>query len=160
MATPGSRKSGYWEISVNNKTKALVWIYNPTIEVICKEAGKFYFVWSSLWRTGNLLDDGDDIVVRILSFVGGIVEECCINLVYDDDEEEVGEDTQEEMDEEKKDTHCMFNNNISWTDKLQVEISDYVHTGKTYCFKISGAMDVPGIDGIHGKLLINFDGNL
>ncbi|KAJ0513946.1 hypothetical protein HanRHA438_Chr10g0454511 [Helianthus annuus] len=45
------------------------------------------------------------------------------------------------------DSRCMFNH-ISWSDRMLVEVSDYVHCGKTYCFKVGGAMDVPNIGGI------------
>ncbi|MFS7978757.1 hypothetical protein Hanom_Chr10g00919211 [Helianthus anomalus] len=79
----------------------------------------FKYIWLSLWQTGNLLDDGDEIV----------------------------EHNQNEMDGEKRDTNCMFNQ-ISWTDKLQIEISDHVHSVKTYYFKIGGATDVPNIECI------------
>ncbi|KAJ0513866.1 putative TIR domain, P-loop containing nucleoside triphosphate hydrolase [Helianthus annuus] len=138
------------DVEVNNKTKVLVWKYTPTIQITCKKKGEFNYVWLSVWRTDNLLDDGDEIVVSINLQGSDIVEECCADLVYDDDE--VGEDKQEEMDEETKDTCCMFNH-ISWTDKLRVEISDYVHSGKTYCFKIGGATDVPNIDGIYDLIV-------
>ncbi|KAD3069058.1 hypothetical protein E3N88_36938 [Mikania micrantha] len=139
-----------WDAEVNNKTKVLVWKYTPTIHVTRKQKGVFSYVWLSLWRIGNLLDDGDEIVVSVTLCYSDIVEGCCVNLVYDDDDDKVGEHNKEEIDEEKKDTHCMFNQ-ISWTDRLQVEISDYVHRGKTYCFKIGSSTDVPNIDGNSGK---------
>ncbi|XP_076903077.1 disease resistance protein RPV1-like [Bidens hawaiensis] len=145
MSTSNFGRSIIWEIEVNNKTKDLVWKYTPTIHVTCKEKGEFNYVWLSLWRTNNLLDDGDEIAISIELLGSDVVEECCVNLVYNDDE--VGEDNQEEMHEETKDTHCIYNY-ISWSDRLRVEISDYVHSGKTYCFKIGGAMDVPNMDGI------------
>ncbi|KAI7748546.1 hypothetical protein M8C21_024114 [Ambrosia artemisiifolia] len=111
--------------------------------------GEFNYVWSSLWRTDNLLDDGDEIFVSINLDGSDIVEECCVDLVYDD---EVEEDNQEEIDIESKDTHCT-SNHISWNDRLQVEISDYVHSGKTYWFKIGGSMDVPNIDGVNDLIV-------
>ncbi|KAJ0743745.1 putative TIR domain, P-loop containing nucleoside triphosphate hydrolase [Helianthus annuus] len=150
MSTSNFGRSIIREVEVNNKTKVLVWKYTPTIQITCKKKGEFNYVWLSVWRTDNLLDDGDEIVVSINLQGSDIVEECCADLVYDDDE--VGEDKQEEMDEETKDTCCMFNH-ISWTDKLRVEISDYVHSGKTYCFKIGGATDVPNIDGIYDLIV-------
>ncbi|KAK9070920.1 hypothetical protein SSX86_009488 [Deinandra increscens subsp. villosa] len=140
MSTSNFNNSIIWDVEVRNKTKALVWRYTPTTHVTCQKTGEFNYVWLSLWRTGNLLDDGDEIVASISLQGSDIVEECCVNLVYDKDNEE-------EMKEEKKDTFCMFNK-ISWSDRLQVEISDYVHSGKTYWFKIGGAIDVPNIDGI------------
>ncbi|KAF5786561.1 putative TIR domain, P-loop containing nucleoside triphosphate hydrolase [Helianthus annuus] len=127
-------------IEVNNKTKALIWKYTPTINIRPKKPGEFNYVWSSLWRTGNLLDDGDEFVIRS-SVTGAALVECCVNFVYDDNE--VGEDNLEEM----GDSRCMFNH-ISWSDRMLVEVSDYVHCGKTYCFKVGGAMDVPNIGGI------------
>ncbi|GJW51465.1 protein SWEETIE isoform X1 [Tanacetum coccineum] len=108
------------------------------------QAGKF---GCCLWRCGDLLDDGDEVVVCITLSGGDRVKECGINLVYEDDEDLEDKD---EMDEEKKDAHCMFNK-ISWTDRLLVEISDYVHRGKTYCFKVGGFNDVPDIGGISGR---------
>ncbi|KAK9070931.1 hypothetical protein SSX86_009499 [Deinandra increscens subsp. villosa] len=125
-------------IEVNNKTKVLVWIYNPTARLY--QGGDLeYNVWLSFWRTGNLLDYGDEIVVSITLYKYGgtkveveIVEECCVNLVYD-------EDNEEEIGEEKKDmgTLCMLNQ-ISWSERMHVEISDYVHSGKTYFFEHNG----------------------
>ncbi|KAJ0700280.1 putative TIR domain, P-loop containing nucleoside triphosphate hydrolase [Helianthus annuus] len=150
MSTSNFGRSIIRDVEVNNKTKVLVWKYTPTIQITCKKKGEFNYVWLSVWRTDNLLDDGDEIVVSINLQGSDIVEECCADLVYDDDE--VGEDKQEEMDEETKDTCCMFNH-ISWTDRLRVEISDYVHSGKTYCFKIGGATDVPNIDGIYDLIV-------
>ncbi|KAK1417721.1 hypothetical protein QVD17_26855 [Tagetes erecta] len=112
-------------VIINNKTKDLVWNYTPTVERDIK--GCDSYIWLSLWRTGNLLDDGDEIVISS-SIIRVVVEEYCVNLVYDDDE--VGE----EIDEEKKEKHCFFNNHISWNDRLIVEVSDYVQNGKNYHF--------------------------
>nr|XP_043628671.1 disease resistance protein RPV1-like isoform X2 [Erigeron canadensis] len=145
MSTSNSDRPIISDVEVNNKTKVLVWKYNPTVQVRKRKCMSNY-VWLSLWRIGNLLDDGDEIVVTIRLLGSDIVGGCSVELVYDDDNE-VGEDNQEEINEERKDTHGM-SNHISWTDRLQVEISDYVHSGKTYCFKIGGPMDVPYIDGI------------
>ncbi|KAF5786461.1 hypothetical protein HanXRQr2_Chr10g0441201 [Helianthus annuus] len=145
LSTAYSRESLIWDVEVNNKTKAVVWKYTPTVRVTCKQMSNFKYIWLSLWRTGNLLDDGDEIVVGISLSGSYVVDECRVNFLYDYDE--VQEDNQNEMDEEKRDTNCMFNQ-ISWTDRLQIEISDYVHSGKTYCFKIGGATDVPNIEGI------------
>ncbi|XP_021985500.2 disease resistance protein RPS6 [Helianthus annuus] len=133
----------FFYVELNNKTKAVVWDYNPTMHLTRKQSSKFDYVWLSLWRTGNLLDAGDEISITL--YGSHIVEECCVNLVYDDDE--VQKDSQEEMDAEKKDAHGI-SNQILWTDRLLVEISDYVHSGKTYCFKTGGGMDVPTINGI------------
>ncbi|GKB66488.1 TMV resistance protein N-like protein isoform X3 [Tanacetum coccineum] len=136
-------------VEVNNKTKLVVWKYTPTKHVKCENMREpYYYVWSSLWRCGDLLDDGDEVVVCITLSGGDRVKECGINLVYEDDEDL--EDKDEMDDEEKKDAHCMFNK-ISWTDRLLVEISDYVHRGKTYCFKVGGFNDVPDIGGISGR---------
>ncbi|KAI3803951.1 hypothetical protein L1987_32117 [Smallanthus sonchifolius] len=145
MSTLNLGRSKNREVEVNNKTKVLVWKYSPTIHVTCNKTDEFYYVWLSLWRIGNLLDDGDEIVVSINDNGGNVVEECCVNFVYedyDDDHEEVGEENQKEMDEEKKEIHCVFNH-ISWTDRMRVEISDYVHSGKTYSFNnVHGTSDL------------------
>ncbi|KAI3803946.1 hypothetical protein L1987_32112 [Smallanthus sonchifolius] len=76
MATSNFEGSKIWKVVVNNKTKVLVWEYTPTIQVTCRKKGEFNYVWLSLWRTSNLLDDGDEIVVSNVVTRNAIVEEC------------------------------------------------------------------------------------
>ncbi|KAK1417719.1 hypothetical protein QVD17_26853 [Tagetes erecta] len=124
-------------VEVENKTKALVWRYYPTIEREKKRSDDY--TWLSLWRTGNLLDDGDEIVIGSI-MLPGLVEEWCVNMMYDDEEEEAGE----EIEEEKKDSRCFLNNHISWIDRLPVEVSDFVNNGKTYHFHSDISIGVDG----------------
>ncbi|XP_076903069.1 disease resistance protein RPV1-like [Bidens hawaiensis] len=125
MATSSSKDPAIMEVAVNNKSKVLVWKYSPsTCHIQCKKESCFNYVWQSVWRTGNLLDDGDEIDVSIKLYVdedddGGVVEKCCVNLVCDDDE---GMDV------------ALLNGGISWSDRMRIEVSDYVHTGKEYHF--------------------------
>ncbi|KAK1414319.1 hypothetical protein QVD17_30063 [Tagetes erecta] len=117
-----------WDVKLENKTKDMVWYYCPgTTSDIKRCSG---FIWLSLWRTGNLLDDGDEIVFSS-KVSKGAVNECCVNLLYDDDNDDGGE----EIDEEKKDNHWLNDNHISWIDKLAVEVSHFVGQVKIGCFQ-------------------------
>ncbi|KAK1417722.1 hypothetical protein QVD17_26856 [Tagetes erecta] len=141
-----NEKVFFWNVEVSNKTKDFVWRYVPEIKIDREKSDDY--IWLSLWRTGNLLDDGDEIVFSCY-LLGGAVQECCVNLVYDVDDDEAVDENKEEIDEDKKDTrHCMLNNHISWTDRLRVEVSDYVDSGKTYRFTTPCVITYPDFDGI------------
>ncbi|CAH1426318.1 unnamed protein product [Lactuca virosa] len=113
------------EIGVQNKTKDLLWSYFKRDQNIRKNAGKFALL--SLWRCGNLLEDGDEIVIRVFSRLIA-VEECCINLIYEDDEEFI--------DGERKEAHDVNAfDQMLWTDRMDKDISHYVFPGKKHVFR-------------------------
>ncbi|KAL7602060.1 hypothetical protein Lser_V15G24185 [Lactuca serriola] len=56
------------------------------------------------------------------------VEECCINLIY--------EDYEELLDEERKEAHDVnVFDQMSWTDRMDKDISHYVFPGKKHVFR-------------------------
>ncbi|XP_071718692.1 disease resistance protein RPV1-like [Rutidosis leptorrhynchoides] len=90
--------------------------------------------WVSHWRCGNLLDHGDQIFVRVLLAHYNVlymdVEECGINLIYQDDTES----TIERDDEDGDKVGMNAIDGIAWSDRMNTEISDCVHNGMTYSF--------------------------
>lgn len=113
---------GQW---VYNATKDLLWRYSngnqESYQTLEKRA------WLSLWRCGNLLEVGDEIFVRVDPSWGIVVEELCLNLIYEDDEE---------LDGEKKEGHRIkANDQISWTDILHGDISNHVDEGGRHLFE-------------------------
>ncbi|CAH1426320.1 unnamed protein product [Lactuca virosa] len=129
-----SRKYEYfilW-INVHNITKDCLWDYQRGLQKIPKNVENY--AWLSLWRCGNLLEAGDQILINIYDLeahtrnwkIGGEylhpdVEECVINLIYEDDDE------QQLLDGETKEAHNV--DHISWTDRMGKDISDYVCSG-------------------------------
>ncbi|KAL4588044.1 hypothetical protein LXL04_000922 [Taraxacum kok-saghyz] len=113
------------EIGVHNKTKDLLWSYFKRDQNIRKDAGIFALL--SLWRCGNMLGVGDEITIRVFSRLVG-VEECCICLVYEDDKEL--------PDGERKETHHVNGfDQMSWTDRMDKDISRYICPGKKHVFR-------------------------
>ncbi|KAI3525669.1 hypothetical protein L1887_04646 [Cichorium endivia] len=125
-------------IEVYNKTKDLFWIYIQEQQRILKNTENY--AWLSVWRCGNLLEAGDEISIHIrnqeVGFIKNIgiiwcgfsqpVEECRINLLYGVDEQ-LDEETKEACDVSAFDQ-------ISWTDRMDTNISDYVYSGGMYEF--------------------------
>ncbi|KAL4580306.1 hypothetical protein LXL04_016495 [Taraxacum kok-saghyz] len=79
------------KIDVYNKTKDILFTYHTEPhEIRTKEVENY--AWLSIWRCGDLLEGGDEIVISIMEYEGlslrHDVEECCINLIYmyEDDE--------------------------------------------------------------------------
>lgn len=86
-------------INVHNITKDCLWDYWRGLQKIPKNVENY--AWLSLWRCGNLLEAEDQILINIYDLeahtrnwkIGGEhlhpdVEECVINLIYEDDEEQ------------------------------------------------------------------------
>ncbi|KAI3682280.1 hypothetical protein L2E82_49986 [Cichorium intybus] len=113
------------EIGVQNMTKDLLWSYFKRDQNIRMNAGKFALL--SLWRCGNLLEGGDEIVIRVFSRLIK-VEECCINLIYEDGEQLLAG--------ERKDAYDVNGfDQMSWTDRMDKDISHYVCPGKKHVFR-------------------------
>ncbi|CAH1426317.1 unnamed protein product [Lactuca virosa] len=113
------------EIGVQNKTKYLLWSYFKRDQNIRKNAGKFALL--CLWRCGNLLEGGDEIIIRVFSRIIH-VEECCINLIY--------EDYEELLDEERKEAHDVTAfDQMLWTDRMDKDISHYAFPWKKHVFR-------------------------
>ncbi|KAI3525660.1 hypothetical protein L1887_04627 [Cichorium endivia] len=115
LSPPATNLYAVVEMKVYNLTKDLLWTYEygflDFIQKVKKRA------WLSFWRCGNLLEVGDKFHARIKIDTGILVKECCINLIYEDDEE---------VDGERSEAH---HDQMSWTDKMHKDISDYVHIG-------------------------------
>ncbi|KAI3525606.1 hypothetical protein L1887_04506 [Cichorium endivia] len=110
---------------VYNETKDLLWVYDTGDQERYQTVEKR--AWLSLWRCGNLLEVGDEIVVHLNPSRGIVVEELCINLIYEDDEELDGE--------RKEGHHIKANNQISWTNILHGDISNHVDKGGRHLFE-------------------------
>ena len=68
--------------------------------------------------------DGDEIVICIMDRV---VDECCINLLYEEDEL---------LDGEKKEVQQVnVADQILWTDRMDKDISRYICPGKKHVFR-------------------------
>ncbi|KAI3788825.1 hypothetical protein L2E82_01603 [Cichorium intybus] len=120
---------GYLNANYNEsleKTKDLLWRYYQEEQRFPKNAENY--AWLSAWRCGNLLEAGDEISIHILNYAIGFtaVEECRINVLYGVDEQ-LDEETKEACDVSAFDE-------ISWTDRMHTNISDYVCSGGMYGF--------------------------
>ncbi|XP_059653605.1 uncharacterized protein LOC132300513 [Cornus florida] len=96
-----------------NKTKDVMWSYNPVCKGIPDEGESMR--WSSHWKIGNQLEVGDEVVVSTMMTVINQekvyqVKELGVDIVYE---------------EEEKDT--LLNNYISCLD-----LSAYQHSGRYY----------------------------
>ncbi|CAI9298947.1 unnamed protein product [Lactuca saligna] len=112
----------YMEIELHNETKDLVWNYIKGDRDVPK--GVKNIAWLSLWRCGNILEGGDEIVISINNVA---VEACCINLIYEDDEQLDGEGS--------KAHRVLALDQISWSDRMHKDISDYAYSGMRHSFK-------------------------
>lgn len=121
-------KYSIWlDIQVYNKTKDLLWTYS--LEYTEKLTEREKKGWLSLWRCGiNILEHGDEIFVRILNrykhAVCMGVDECDINLVYQEDNQVVVNNQ----------VVVSALDQLAWSDRMFTEISDCVHNGNTYEF--------------------------
>lgn len=112
----------FLEIEVYNKTEHVWWTYQKKNQEIPRTVEKL--AWLSFWRCGNLLEAGDEIFIRVI-MGPGVVEECCINLIYE------GNDEQQLLDEETKKVHLVnASDQMLWTDRMNRDISNFVFRGK------------------------------
>lgn len=115
----------YMEIKVHNKTKDLFWNYiKGNQEIPSRNRNERKFAWLSVWRCGNVLEEGDEIVISIIDKE---VEECCINMLYEDDEQIDGERNEAH--------HINVLDQMSWSDRMHKDISDYANSGMSHTFK-------------------------
>nr|XP_043626694.1 disease resistance protein RUN1-like [Erigeron canadensis] len=121
-------------IELYNKTKELEWLYvTGTLSNNVKE--RKIGGWISVWRCDNLLHAGNEIFVRIVNRFDEVsrkVEECCVNLIYEDDED-VG-DMKEGNDNVVISSEYNDDEIIRWSDKAYKDISNYVHPDMEYRF--------------------------
>nr|XP_043625427.1 disease resistance protein RUN1-like [Erigeron canadensis] len=131
-------------IEVYNMTKDLLWIYYPGFF----EKATLKGWWLSVWRCGNMLQEGDQIFIsiRYREKFCRQVEECRVNLIYDDDDDDDDDDDWAERKEVNDDEIV-----IRWTDRMFIDISDYVHTHMTYYIGKSRAIDYDR--GLQGGLV-------
>ncbi|KAL4588409.1 hypothetical protein LXL04_001297 [Taraxacum kok-saghyz] len=139
-------------VSVHNIIKDLEWQYSRIKQRIPVNVENF--TCSSLWRCGNLLEAGDEIFIYIedASLKVRTKEECGINLIYEDDDQQL-------IDGERNEAHPVNAfDKISWTDRMDMDISDYVRSGgrnvfscdpKEYNDLIRGTSTNPHFDLTH-----------
>ncbi|KAI3525667.1 hypothetical protein L1887_04641 [Cichorium endivia] len=122
LSGSGRYDYAYLNTQVSNKTKDLEWTYIARNKKILMYMG--HIAWLSVWRCGNMLDAGDEIVISITP---GAAHQYCINLLYEDDGHVNGE---------RKETHHVnASHQISWTDRMDKDISNYVCGGTKSVFR-------------------------
>ncbi|KAI3505550.1 hypothetical protein L1887_27682 [Cichorium endivia] len=124
---PTTYKYAVVEMLVHNATKEVAWVYRNLSQEICQNVEKC--AWLCLCRSGTLLEVGDEISVFLFFRFHQeiVVEECCINLIYEDDEE---------LDGERQEAHHVnASDQMSWTDRMHEDISDYVNKGDQHLFE-------------------------